>query len=75
MSADPGDQEDKADEAADRGMVAPNSEQNGDAPRGRYRFSFMGLGESGHRDTAERMEEILAAEWTPDGMDAKRAEE
>lgn len=31
------------------------------------RLPFVGLFESGHTDTAERAEEILAAEWGPYG--------
>lgn len=27
---------------------------------------FAALGRSGHRDTAERLDELLAQEWTPD---------
>ena len=31
---------------------------------GRRRLSFVGVGRSGHRDKARRMEEILAEEWS-----------
>ena len=30
------------------------------------RYSFIGIGDSGHTDTASRIEELLAEEWDPD---------
>jgi hypothetical protein len=32
----------------------------------RRRLSFIGIGSSGHTDTSDRFEEILAQEWAAD---------
>jgi Arc/MetJ-type ribon-helix-helix transcriptional regulator len=41
------------------------AEHLGLADGARRRLPFAALGRSGHTDTADRMEEILAEEWDP----------
>jgi hypothetical protein len=49
-------------------LAAYLANDQGDAP-----LSFIGLGRSGHHDTAERAEEILAQDWGGDDLAGSRS--
>lgn len=59
----PEDGDDVSDTRASDGTTASSTVQPDHSAQVRYRFSFMGLGGSGHQGTSRRIEDLLATEW------------